>query len=89
MNVEAGDAVCVNVRGEPAGHARLKAPAAADTFSLKLMTMVESTGTLLAPPAGGVLITLGAVSPPPTPTIEMLSIARACALVVVVPVDTE
>ena len=89
VNVVAGDAVCVNVRGEPAGHSRLKALAEAVTLSLKLMTMVELTGTLFALLAGVVLMTLGAPSPPATPTIEMLSIARACALVSVVPVDTE
>ena len=65
VNVVAGDAVCVNVRGEPAGHSRLKALADAVTLSLKLMTMVELTGTLVAPAAGVVLLTLGAVSPPP------------------------
>ena len=65
VNVVAGDAVCVNVRGEPAGHSRLKALADAVTLSLKLMTMVELTGTLFAPAAGVVLLTLGAVSPPP------------------------
>ena len=89
VNVVAGDAVCVNVRGEPAGHSRLKALAEAVTLSLKLMTMVELTGTLVALLAGVVLLTLGALSPPATPRIEMLSIARACALVTVVPVDTE
>ena len=65
VNVVAGDAVCVNVRGEPAGHSRLKALADAVTLSLKLMTMVELTETLVAPLAGVVLLTLGAVSPPP------------------------
>ena len=65
VNVVAGDAVCVNVRGEPAGHSRLKALAEAVTLSLKLMTMVELTETLFAPLAGVVLLTLGAVSPPP------------------------
>ena len=42
---DAGDAVCVNVRGVPAGHSRLKALADAVTLSLKLMTIVELTAT--------------------------------------------
>ena len=65
MNVVAGDAVCVNVRGEPAGHSRLKALAEAVTLSLKSITIVEFTETLFAPLAGVVLLTLGAGSPPP------------------------
>ena len=91
VNVVAGDAVCVNACGERAGHSRLKALAEAVTLSLKLITMVELTATLVAPLAGVVLLTLGAVSPPPlvTPAIEILSTARACALVTVEPVDTE
>jgi hypothetical protein len=60
----AGGAVCVNVRGEPAGHSRLKALAEAVTLSLKLITMVELTETLFALSAGVVLVTPGAPSPP-------------------------
>ena len=65
VNVEAGDAVCVNARAAPAGHSRLNADADAVTLSLKLMTMVVLTETLVAPAPGVVLLTLGAVSPPP------------------------
>ena len=60
-----GDALCAKVCAELAGHSRLKADADAFTLSLKLMTMVELTGTLVAPLTGVVLLTLGAVSPPP------------------------
>jgi hypothetical protein len=65
VNVAAGDDVCVNSRGEPSGHSRLKALAEAVTLSLKLIVMVELTETLLAPVAGVVLLTLGALSPLP------------------------
>jgi hypothetical protein len=65
VNVAAGDDVCENVRGEPAGHSRLNALADAVTLSLKLTTMAALTDTLTALPAGVVLLTLGAVSLPP------------------------
>src|SRR5580765_6295864 len=60
-----GDALCVNGCGEPVGHWRLNAVADAVTLSLKLITMVELKATLVAPLAGVVLLTKGAVSPPP------------------------
>jgi hypothetical protein len=63
--VALGDALCVNARGVPVGHARLNAEAEAVTLSLKLMTMLELKATLVEPPAGVVLLTLGAASPPP------------------------
>jgi hypothetical protein len=65
VNDELGDALCVNARGEPAGHSRVNAEADAVTLSLKLMTILELTETLVAPLEGVVLLTLGAESPPP------------------------
>jgi hypothetical protein len=59
------------------------------TGSLKLMTTFELTGTFVAEFTGVVPCTVGATSPPPIATIEMSSIASACAFVVVPPVATE
>jgi len=61
----AGAGLRVNACGEPFGHCSEKAEAVAVTLSLKLTTMVALTETLAAPAAGVVLMTLGAVSPPP------------------------
>ena len=63
VNVLAGEALCANVCGAPPGTASANAPAVAVTLSLKLMTMVESTGTLVAAFAGVVPVTAGASSP--------------------------
>ena len=54
-----------NVRTDPSGHSRLKAPGAAFTGSPKLRMMDVLTETFVAPTAGVVLLTLGAVSPLP------------------------
>jgi hypothetical protein len=48
--------------GEPVGHCTLKALALAVTLSLKLITMLLSTATLVARLAGVVLSTVGAES---------------------------
>src|SRR5262245_36909702 len=67
VNELPGEALCENACGAPAGHWSVNAPAAADTLSLKLMTMLESTATLVAVFAGVVLFTPGALSPGGTP----------------------
>ena len=61
MKVVAGDALCANPCGAPAG-TRRERTALAVTLSLKVMTIGESTGTPVAPLAGVVLVTDGAVS---------------------------
>src|SRR3954462_3837231 len=81
VNVLAGDALCVNAWGEPAGHSIANASDAAVTLSLKLMTTVEVTGTLLAELAGVVVMTDGALSTTaPFAATEKSSIARPWSL---------
>ena len=90
MKLLAGDALNVNgVSAEPDGHSRRNELVVALTGSLKLMTMFEPTGTFVAEFAGVVFWTAGATSPAAMATIEMSSIASACAFVVVLPVATE
>src|SRR5437764_884484 len=62
VNELLGEALWVNVCGEPVGHSKVNALAVAVTVSLKLMTTFELTGTLLAPFPGVALVTVGAVS---------------------------
>src|SRR5262245_34805840 len=81
--------LCVKVFVVPAGHSSVNEPLVVVTFSLKLTTMVESAATLVAPFAGVVLLTLGAISPAGIPVMLMLSTARACAFVNVLPFETE
>ena len=56
------DPLSEKVLGVPVGHARAKAPASAFTGSLKVTLMVEPAATFVAPPAGEVETTDGAVS---------------------------
>ncbi len=65
----AGEAVCANDCGAPDGHSSANALAVALTLSLKLMTMAESTGTLVAAFAGAVAPTVGALSPGEPPAV--------------------
>ena len=65
----AGEAVCANGCGAPAGHSTVKALPVALTLSLKLMTMAESTGTFVAAFAGVVAPTAGAPSPGEPPAV--------------------
>src|SRR4051794_16194138 len=58
VNEVVGEAVCAKGCGAPAGHSSAKAPSDAFTLSLKLTTIGESTGTLLAPLAGVVAPTV-------------------------------
>ena len=53
----------VNDWGVPDGHCRLKALPLAVTLSPKLMVIVEPTATFVAPLAGVVVVTEGALSP--------------------------
>src|SRR5205085_6960736 len=62
VNVVAGDEVCEKLSGVPVGHAVVNALLVAVTDSLKAMSMVVSRATSVAPSAGDVLLTVGAVS---------------------------
>ena len=56
------DPLSVNVLGVPAGHSRLNEPAETMTGSLKWTVMFVLTATWVAPSAGEVVVTLGALS---------------------------
>ena len=62
VNVVAGDDVCEKLSGVPVGHSIVNALLVALTDSLKLMSIVVSRATSVAPLAGVVLLTLGAAS---------------------------
>src|SRR5438046_7967065 len=62
VNDVAGDEVCENASGVPVGHSIENAVFVALTDSLKLMSMVVSRATSVAPSAGVVVLTLGAAS---------------------------
>src|SRR5204862_7441969 len=62
VNDVAGDEVCENASGVPVGHSIENAVLVALTDSLKLMSMVVSRATSVAPSAGGGVVTLGAAS---------------------------
>src|SRR5437764_2417776 len=60
--VVAGDEDCENVSGVPVGHSIVNALFVALIDSLKLIWIVVSRATSVAPSAGVVLLTLGAAS---------------------------
>src|SRR5689334_14447793 len=62
VNDIAGDEVCAKAFDVPAGHSSVNALFVALTDSLKLMSIVVSRATSVAPSAGVVLLTLGAAS---------------------------
>src|SRR5207244_8632520 len=62
VNVVAGDEVCEKLSGVPVGHSIVNALLVALTDSLKLMSIVVSRATSVAPLAGVVPLTLGAAS---------------------------
>ena len=62
VNDVAGDEVCEKGSGVPVGHSIENAVFVALTDSLKLMSMVVSRATSVAPSAGVVVLTLGAAS---------------------------
>src|SRR5437868_4168653 len=62
VNDVAGDDVCENASVVPVGHSIVKALVVALTDSLKVIWIVVSRATSVAPSAGVVLLTLGAAS---------------------------
>src|ERR1051326_3704992 len=72
----AGD--CVKACGVPAGHSRLKASAAAVTFSLSVTVIADVIATPAAPAAGDVVLTAGgsSVTTAPCAVTEKSSIDR-------------
>ena len=65
VNVAEGDPVCEIGCGVPVGQSIVNALLVALTLSLKVIVMLESIATFVAPSTGLVVVTDGAISPPP------------------------